>query len=235
MGTLWPNFAIGGLRLRQVNKLIPQVVSFSGIGVELEGIVSVPRSSRGPFQGMVICHSFPFLGQNMSSRSVYAIAEALDSKGIATLRFNFRGVGFSGGIFDNGKGEQDDLKAAVETFRQWPNVKKNSVGVVGVSFGSVVALDALPKLKNISSLVLVSPTSGSIRRSRLNNFKGTKSVIIAGHRKLSSADASMEDVASQFREDRIKLIEGADNSWVGYENQLADLVLDSINAGSSKL
>lgn len=235
MGTLWLNFAIGGLRLRQVNKLIPQAINFSGPGGELEGIVSVPRSSRGPFQGMVICHSFPFLGENMSSRSVYAIAEALDSNGIATLRFNFRGVGFSGGRFDNGKGEQDDLKSAVETFRRWPNVKKNSVGVVGISFGSVVALDALAKLKNISSLVLISPTSGSIKRSTLKSFRGTKSVIIAGSRKMSSVDASRADVASQFREDSIKVIEEADNSWIGYENQLADSVLDSINAGNSKL
>ena len=204
--------------------MIPQVVSFSGSGVELEGIVSVPQSPRGPFPGMVICHSFPFLGESMSSPSIYAIARALDSKGIATLRFNFRGVGSSGGRFDNGKGEQDDLKLAVDTFRRWPNVDKRSVGVVGVSFGSVVALDALPKLRNISSLVLISPTSGSIKRAKLKDFKGTKYVIVSGTRKVSSLDASREDIASQFDGDSIKVIEEADNSWVGYENQLANLV-----------
>ena len=210
--------------------MMPQVISFHSFGIELEGIVSIPQNTSGPFPGMVICHSFPFLGENMSSPSVYAIAQALDSDGIATLRFNFRGVGSSGGGFDNGKGEQVDLRAAVDTFRKWPNVHKKSVGVVGMSFGAVVALDALPKLNNVSPLVLISPTSGSVKRSKLKDFKGLKFVLLGGNDKISTLDVLKEDLRPHIDRNCIKVIEEADNNWVGHESQLAYWVSKSVKS-----
>ncbi len=74
----------------------------------------------------------------MHFKVVFRVAKALQAAGCAVLRFNFRGVGRSEGTFDDGRGEQDDARAALDEVERRFSELPLMVG--GFSFGSVVAL-----------------------------------------------------------------------------------------------
>src|SRR6185437_6443923 len=78
-------------------------------------------------------------GGTMHNKVVYHAMKALGSFGLPVLRFNFRGVGLSEGIFDDGRGEQDDVRAALD----WLDRRfRLPILFVGFSFGSYVGLRA---------------------------------------------------------------------------------------------
>ena len=197
-----------------------QSIGFRSGKLTLEGIVTIPQNARGDCPGVVVCHAHPVLGGNMTSDLTHAICQSLDDAGIATFRFNFRGVGASEGTFDQGRGEQDDLKSAFDTFRKWPGVKKNNVGVAGVSFGAVVALDYFDKHKGQAALALVSPTVAALKRARLDKLKGGRLVVAGEQDRMAPADELISlAVASQGVE--CCMIAGADHTWAGQESELA--------------
>ena len=102
----------------------------------LEAILMNPSSE--PVAAAVVCHAHPLHGGMMHFKVVFRAAKALQSAGLAVLRFNFRGVGRSEGAYDGGRGEQDDARAALdEMVRRFPG---RSLVLGGFSFGSVVGL-----------------------------------------------------------------------------------------------
>jgi len=102
----------------------------------LEAVLKEPDSSlRG---AAVVCHPHPLFGGTMHTKAVYRAAQALNEAGLAALRFNFRGVGASTGTHDDGIGERDDARAALD----WLAARYPAMPLVaaGFSFGSMVAL-----------------------------------------------------------------------------------------------
>ena len=77
--------------------------------------------------GVVLCHPDPRLGGSFNNHIVSAIAHELAGKGYFTLKFNFRGVGKSEGSFAEGKGEQRDIKAALEKLRSFKEVDSENI------------------------------------------------------------------------------------------------------------
>ena len=77
-------------------------VSFITKGLTLEGIIALP-DGEGPFPGVVMCHPHPLMGGNMDNNVVVAVTFGLADAGIASLRFNFRGVGNSQGETRQGR------------------------------------------------------------------------------------------------------------------------------------
>jgi alpha/beta superfamily hydrolase len=74
----------------------------------------------------------------MHTKAVYRASQGMNDAGLVTLRFNFRGVGLSTGSHDEGVGEQDDLKAALDWLEgAFPHLP---LLVGGFSFGSMVGL-----------------------------------------------------------------------------------------------
>jgi uncharacterized protein len=86
-------------------------VNFTSGGITLEGLLS--RSSKQARTGVVVCHPHPLRGGDMHNTIVAALVDGFQQAGIATLRFNFRGVGASTGTHDDGNAEQEDVKDAV--------------------------------------------------------------------------------------------------------------------------
>jgi alpha/beta superfamily hydrolase len=86
----------------------------------------------------LVCHPHPLFGGTMDNKVVTTAARALQATGMPTLRFNFRGVGASAGVFDQGIGEVDDADAVAGWGEErWPG---RSLVVAGFSFGAYVAL-----------------------------------------------------------------------------------------------
>ena len=86
----------------------------------------------------VVCHPHPQHGGTMHTKAVFRAAQALNEVGILALRFNFRGVGTSTGRWDEGVGEQDDVRAALDWLAE--EVGDLPLIAAGFSFGSMVGL-----------------------------------------------------------------------------------------------
>ena len=131
-------------------------------GIVLEGLLDLPDAeSAPPSAGVVICHPHPQYGGEMTNNVVMAISAGITSHGIAALRFNFRGVGRSGGTHDEGLSEQDDALAAMSALAGGTlsdDVPAGiSIALAGYSFGGGVALAAAGRAENLGALALISP------------------------------------------------------------------------------
>jgi alpha/beta superfamily hydrolase len=88
---------------------------------------------------VVVAHPHPLGGGTMHNKVVYHAAKAFSSFGLPVLRFNFRGTGLSEGVHDEGRGEVDDVRAALD----WMAAKyERPLLFAGFSFGSHVGLRA---------------------------------------------------------------------------------------------
>jgi len=111
-------------------------LDFRGPAGRLEAILARPEAP--PVAAAVVCHAHPLHGGMMHFKVVFRAAKALQSAGLAVLRFNFRGVGRSEGTYDHGIGEQEDARAALgEVQDRFPGLP---LVLGGFSFGSVAAL-----------------------------------------------------------------------------------------------
>lgn len=97
-----------------------------------------PKSEQAERVALVL-HPHPMHGGTMHNKVVFRAAKALGEVGFETLRFNFRGVGASSGEYDEGKGECDDARVALDYLLSvQPHARE--VLLAGFSFGSVVGL-----------------------------------------------------------------------------------------------
>jgi alpha/beta superfamily hydrolase len=104
----------------------------------LEGILKPEEEGVSPLYAALVCHPHPLYGGTMHNKVVFKVAQALQMLGMPALRFNFRGVGNSTGTYDEGRGEMDDVRFALEFLsRRYPGLP---VILAGFSFGAYVAL-----------------------------------------------------------------------------------------------
>jgi alpha/beta superfamily hydrolase len=122
---------------------------------QLEAILKEPT---GEIRGVaLVCHPHPLGGGTMHNKVVYRAAAGLVEAGLVTLRFNFRGVGSSSGEHDDGNGEKEDVKDALNYLTE--NHPNQEITFAGFSFGSrvgtEVALDdeRIPRLISIGTPV----------------------------------------------------------------------------------
>jgi len=111
------------------------------------------RELQDPAAVAVVCHPHPSGGGTLHNKVVFRAARGLENANVATLRFNFRGVGTSGGQHDQGEGEQDDVNAAIEWARRHHPGKTLIVG--GFSFGAWVASRAASETADVAALFLI--------------------------------------------------------------------------------
>src|SRR6476646_1743023 len=105
---------------------------------QLEAIIKEPRES--PPKGVaLVLHPHPLGGGTMHNKVVFRAAAALNDAGLLTLRINFRGVGQSTGQHDEGRGEQDDVRTALDYLAtKYPDL---SITLCGFSFGARFGLE----------------------------------------------------------------------------------------------
>ena len=132
----------------------PATLTLAGPAGLIEAATDVPKPEDARRGVAIICHPHPLHGGTMQNKVVTMIDRALRELGFATVRFNFRGVGKSEGVHDNGHGETLDLLAVAEwAQRVRPD---DALWLAGFSFGSYVAARAARHLP-VRQMISVAP------------------------------------------------------------------------------
>jgi uncharacterized protein len=111
------------------------------------------RELQDPAGIAVVCHPLTSGGGTLHNKVVFRAARGLEAANVATLRFNFRGAGASGGKFEGGEGEQEDVTAAIDWARKKHPGKKLFVG--GFSFGAWVSSRVACELAEVDALFFI--------------------------------------------------------------------------------
>ena len=111
-------------------------MQIAGPAGRLEAVLTVPDGE--PVAAGIVCHPHPLLGGTMQSKVVFRVSKVLVDQGLAAMRFNFRGTGASQGVHDEGRGEHDDVRAALDELEKLHPGLPLIAG--GHSFGAVMAL-----------------------------------------------------------------------------------------------
>ncbi|MBI4265554.1 MAG: alpha/beta fold hydrolase [Acidobacteria bacterium] len=119
----------------------------------LEALLDLPAGP--PRAAVVFAHPLPTAGGSMHTKVVFQGAKALAGIGCVVLRFNFRGVGRSAGAWDNGRGELEDYRAAVDFMAgRCPDLE---IWAAGFSFGSYIAATVGADDDRVCALIAIAP------------------------------------------------------------------------------
>lgn len=178
----------------------------------LEGVLEFVEGQK-PRAVAVVCHPHPLFGGTMHNKVVFRTAEAFQQAGFATLRFNFRGVGGSSGRHDDGQGEQEDARAALDFAASLhPDVP---LALSGFSFGGGVCLNLGPRDPRVRLLWAVAPGVGRRDFSHLA-LSDTPKGVVQGTADDLCPVADLEAVWPTWAEPKaLYLIEGAGHFFEG--------------------
>jgi len=208
-------------------------ITFPCADISLEGVWHFPQGTD-LFPAVIVCHPHPLYGGNMSSNVIFAICQALAQQSIAALRFNFRGVGKSGGVFGGGIAEQEDVKAALALISSTPNIDQKRIGLAGYSFGASVALPVAIQDGRVNLLALVSPALLDSGWEQLKGFTKPK-LLIAGDNDFVIPQRQFWQYVKDIPEPKqCQLISGAAHFWEGFEEEVALKVTEFFAAGFSR-
>jgi len=189
--------------------------------VRLDARLSIPE---GAVTGVALCHPHPLYGGDMENPVVVRAAEVCGEAGLGTLRFNFRGVGASTGAFDEGRGEQDDLDAALDHLSGALRGHAK-VAACGYSFGAAVAARVAMR-RPLAGLALIGPPLAMPGLADLGNLAALDAplLIVAG-----TADAycrldALEQLARTVPRATVRTVEGADHFFFGKLFPLGEIV-----------
>ena len=173
--------------------------------------------SRAASAVAVVCHPHPLFGGTLQNKVVHTVARAMQEFGTATVRFNFRGVGGSAGIHDDGRGETDDACAVIAYAQaRWPG---RELWLGGFSFGAYVALrtqgSTAPRC-----LITVAPPVGRWDFSGIQPPECDWLVVQGDRDELVDLAAVQAWAATLARPPTLTVMAGADHFFHG---RLADL------------
>jgi len=173
-------------------------------------------------KGVVVTHPHPLYGGDMYNNVVAAIVTAYQDSGYTTLRFNFRGVGGSHGTHDEGRGEQEDVKAALAYLKS-KGIQDLHLG--GYSFGAWVNALALNQFSDdIATMVMVSPPVAFLDFSFLKYSEKIK-LIISGERDDIAPPSIIKPMKDTWNPGAaFYVIEGADHFYWGKEKEIIKMI-----------
>jgi hypothetical protein len=136
---------------------VPEVI-FNGPEGRLEGRYQHGTGTNPPIA--VVLHPHPQHGGNMNNKVAYTLYHAFVQMGFSVLRFNFRGVGRSQGVYDQGQGELSDGASALDWLQSY-NPNARGCWVAGFSFGGWIAMQLLMRRPEIDSFIAVAPPANT--------------------------------------------------------------------------
>ncbi|MBV8295443.1 MAG: alpha/beta hydrolase [Acidimicrobiia bacterium] len=187
-------------------------------GLALEGELAVPDD---PWCAAVLAHPHPQFGGSMRSIVIGALFARLPDNGVAALRFNFRGVEGSEGVFDDGHGERNDIVAALDVLH--PITEGLPLVLAGWSFGADTSLAVVDD--RVAAWFAVAPP---LRRE--GDYPAAadprpKLVAVPEHDQFRSP-SSAGPILSSWTNTRVEVVKGADHFLVGRTDRAVELFLD---------
>ncbi len=190
----------------------------------LEAILWSPPKSNAPPLAALVCHPHPLFGGTMHNKVVYQAAKSLDELGLSVLRFNFRGAGASEGKHDRGRGEQDDVRTALDflgkEFRDAPLL------LAGFSFGCWVGLRVGCGDPRVTELIGIGAPVNDSDFSYLSECEKPKLFVQGSEDQFGSIDKLEVLVASLPGTNRMRAVHGGDHFLTGKLDQLGLAITD---------
>ena len=178
-------------------------------------------SHRG---GVIILHPHPLYGGNMHNKTVFTAQKVFTELGLATLRFNFRGVGISAGAYDDGQGEQDDVLAAVGFMRQ--RMPSLPLYLAGFSFGAWLALKVGAAQARIKGLIAIGTPVSWAELDFLGKCEKPKLFVHGTQDQYCDPNEMEKAFGLIARPKQIFWIEGADHFFTDRLDRLAEVLRD---------
>jgi alpha/beta superfamily hydrolase len=189
---------------RQLEKNV--AIALEGGHAALEGIFVAGGAAADA--GAVIAPPHPLYGGSMESPVVTELAFACEKAGIASLRFNWRGVGASAGRPSGAATDADaDTGAALAYLEE---TVAGRVVACGYSFGAAAALRATDGHPRVDRLVLVSPPPALVDADRLAAFSG-RILVVSGEADGFAPVAEVERLVDAARHGRLEIVPEADH------------------------
>ena len=175
----------------------------------------------------LILHPEPSRGGTMNTKIVFYLYKVFAQKGFSTIRFNFRGVGKSDGMFDEGEGELSDAACILDWLQQY-NTNSKICWVAGFSFGSWIAMQLLMRRPEINGFVCVSPPANE----KDFNFLApcpSSGLIIHGDKDSIASFESTRILSEKLQKQKkveilFKPIKGADHFYENHKSEFISLV-----------
>jgi len=174
----------------------------------------------------LVCHPHPLFGGNLHNKVVFHATKTLNRLGFPVLRFNFRGTGLSQGEHDNGLGELDDVRTALD----WLDGEFHLPLIfAGFSFGAAVGLPvacADARVKAVIGLgIPVAPADEQIYDFEFLKNCGKPKLLVSGARDQFGPRKLLEALYAALREPKkLVIIDGADHFFAGRLKELRESI-----------
>ncbi len=155
-----------------------QKSTVQGAAGAIEVAIDTPAGGAVPKGVALIAHPHPLFGGTLDNKVVQTLARVFAQCGWTAVRFNFRGVGSSQGVHDEGRGELDDLLAVAAHI-----APTGALCLAGFSFGAFVtthAFDRLHRVRQIDKLVLVGTSVVRSSAAPIDAAEHAKTIVIHG-------------------------------------------------------
>jgi uncharacterized protein len=200
-------------------------LALAGPAGKLEALLN--QGSPAATHAALVTHPHPLYGGTMHNKVVYHAMKALNSFGFPVLRFNFRGAGLSEGQHDQGRGEVEDVRVALDWLH---DEYRLPILFCGFSFGAATGLRAACPDRRVDGLISIgTPVSaeGRIYGYRfLENCKQPK-LFVSGSRDQFAPEERLRDLVAMAAEPKhLVLIEGADHFFEQRLSQMQATIQD---------
>jgi alpha/beta superfamily hydrolase len=188
---------------------------------KLEALLEEP-DDQAPSTAVLVCHPHPLHGGTMHNKVVYRIARGLRRAGAVVLRFNYRGVNRSEGNYDNGAGEIEDARAALEVLRaRYPELP---YALAGFSFGSRIILKLGCEIADVSCLIAVGFPASYQDSAELGRCDVPRVFIVSTHDEFCPVGAMETYIVGLSGPKELIWIEARDHFFAGGLDQLEEAV-----------
>jgi hypothetical protein len=201
-------------------------IQAAGDGPTLKGALHLPDESSGPFPGAVVCHPHTLMGGTMDNGLVVSLCIELAGAGWAALRFDFRGAGSSEGSFDQGNGEMDDVRGAVDLLLAQTEIDPGELAVAGYSFGAGVALHHAARDHRLHRMVGIAPAKQHYGDPFLDGDRRPKLFIVGDDDRWVPVAALREFIERLEPPKKLHIVRGASHFFSGHTAEVTDVIVD---------
>ena len=196
------------------------VSSIVGIGGRLE--VGYVGSDNVQAPVALFLHPEARMNGSMDNKIIYSLFKRFSQHGYSCLRFNYRGVGRSEGVYDNGEDELLDAATALD-YLQLKNENSQRCCIVGYSFGALIAIQLIMRRPEVTEFLLVAP----LLKSHDFEFTGPspdRGLVVVPEHDEECPMGALNNFVSQIRNPSVTtaVIEDANHFFSGKENALLE-------------